>query len=116
MPPKTDRFEMRVEPELLQRIDEWRKEQPDEPSRAQAIRRLAHLGLMRPPARTTGVEERRGGILVVCIRHDGRVVADYSAKEAKDAAAEAAERGDTDLAILLEARAKEAKRHKITEI
>ena len=45
MPPKTARFEMRMEPETLQKVDEWRRKQPDLPSRPEAIRRLVELGL-----------------------------------------------------------------------
>ncbi len=41
----TERFEMRYPPELLVRIDEWRRIQPDLPPRAEAIRRLVELGL-----------------------------------------------------------------------
>ena len=36
---------MRVEPEALARIDDWRRKQTDLPSRAEAIRRLVELGL-----------------------------------------------------------------------
>ena len=31
--------------EIVQLIDQWREEQPDEPGRAKAIRRLVELGL-----------------------------------------------------------------------
>jgi hypothetical protein len=37
---KTERFEMRWDRETLARIDKWRSKHPDEPSRAEAIRRL----------------------------------------------------------------------------
>ena len=42
---KTERFEMRLGVDILQRIDSWRNEQPDQPSRAEAMRRLADAGL-----------------------------------------------------------------------
>jgi hypothetical protein len=42
---KSERFEMRAAPELLSRIDEWRRVQPDLPNRSQAIRRLIETGL-----------------------------------------------------------------------
>jgi uncharacterized protein len=42
---QSERFEMRAAPELLSRIDEWRRHQSDLPSRAEAIRRLIELGL-----------------------------------------------------------------------
>lgn len=35
----------RVQPDLLARIDEWRRAQPDLPSRPEAMRRLAVLAL-----------------------------------------------------------------------
>ena len=37
----------RMQPELLKRLDEWRREQPDLPSRPEALRRLAELALRR---------------------------------------------------------------------
>jgi uncharacterized protein len=42
---KTERFEMRLDVESVERIDEWRRKEPDLPSRAEAIRRLVDLGL-----------------------------------------------------------------------
>ena len=42
---KTERFEMRLHRETLERVDKWRAEQPDLPSRAEAMRRLADVGL-----------------------------------------------------------------------
>ena len=42
---KTERFEMRLDPHMVQRVDDWRAEQPDIPSRAEAMRRLAEAGL-----------------------------------------------------------------------
>jgi hypothetical protein len=41
----TERFEMRFTTELLQQVDEWRRQQPDLPARAKAIRRLIEAGL-----------------------------------------------------------------------
>lgn len=41
----TERFEMRLPPELIARIDDWRRLQPDLPSRAEAIRRLVERAL-----------------------------------------------------------------------
>lgn len=35
----------RLQPELLKRLDEWRRTQPDLPSRPEALRRLAEKGL-----------------------------------------------------------------------
>jgi hypothetical protein len=45
MDEKTERFEMRVPASFLEMIDDWRRIQPDLPSRAAAIRRLVELGL-----------------------------------------------------------------------
>jgi hypothetical protein len=42
---KTLAFQMRVSPEWLATIDDWRRQQPDLPSRAEAIRRLVEKAL-----------------------------------------------------------------------
>ena len=42
---KTERFEMRLDESLLERIDTWRGKQDDLPSRAEAIRRLIEFSL-----------------------------------------------------------------------
>lgn len=47
MASKTERFEMRVDEDILERIDRWRASQDDVPSRAEATRRLIELGLAR---------------------------------------------------------------------
>jgi uncharacterized protein YfbU (UPF0304 family) len=41
----TERFEMRVDSELLERLDVWRASEDDTPSRAEAVRRLMEMGL-----------------------------------------------------------------------
>lgn len=41
----SERFEMRVDSELLERLDQWRRGEDDVPSRAEAIRRLIEAGL-----------------------------------------------------------------------
>lgn len=38
-------FQMRASQEWLRMIDDWRRAQPDLPSRAEAIRRLVEKGL-----------------------------------------------------------------------
>lgn len=43
---KTQPFQMRAAPEWLDSIDNWRRHQPDLPSRAEAIRRLVEKGLL----------------------------------------------------------------------
>jgi uncharacterized protein len=46
MPPtKTERFEMRIDEELLARLDQWRAQEPDVPNRTEAVRRLLEAGL-----------------------------------------------------------------------
>jgi uncharacterized protein YfbU (UPF0304 family) len=45
MSPKSERFEMRLDEETIAKVDEWRSEQGDMPSRAEAMRRLIELGL-----------------------------------------------------------------------
>lgn len=45
MVPKTERFEMRLDPTMLERVDAWRSAQSDLPSRSEAIRRLLETGL-----------------------------------------------------------------------
>ena len=39
-------FQMRASDEWLAKIDDWRRKQPDLPSRAEAIRRLVERGLL----------------------------------------------------------------------
>jgi hypothetical protein len=45
---KTERFEMRLDQGVLDRVDAWRSRQGDLPSRAEAIRRLIEDGLGEP--------------------------------------------------------------------
>jgi len=42
---ESERFEMRISPELLAAVDAWAKAQPDSPSRATAIKRLVAMAL-----------------------------------------------------------------------
>jgi metal-responsive CopG/Arc/MetJ family transcriptional regulator len=42
---KTERIELRAPTDFLKSVDEWRRRQPDLPSRSEAIRRLVELGL-----------------------------------------------------------------------
>ena len=53
---------MRATDSWLYQVDEWRREQPDRPSRGEAIRRLVELCLegkvsSSPPARGAGLLE-----------------------------------------------------------
>jgi hypothetical protein len=45
--PASERFELRVPADWLQKIDDWRRRQSDLPSRAEAIRRLVDEALER---------------------------------------------------------------------
>lgn len=45
MPPKPERFELRIDQEQLARIDAWAEAEDDRPPRAEAVRRLVDLGL-----------------------------------------------------------------------
>lgn len=45
MQAKTERFEMRLDPSILERVDDWRRGENDLPSRSEAIRRLVEVGL-----------------------------------------------------------------------
>lgn len=45
MQAKTERFELRLDEDVLARVDAWRSERDDSPSRAEAIRQLVDAGL-----------------------------------------------------------------------
>jgi hypothetical protein len=42
---KSERFAMWATPAFLQAVDDWRRKQPDLPSRAEAVRRLVEQAL-----------------------------------------------------------------------
>lgn len=44
---KSERFEMRLDEAILDRVDKWRAKQDEIPSRAEAMRRLIEIGLAR---------------------------------------------------------------------
>jgi hypothetical protein len=46
--PKGTTLQMRVSAGYLKSIDEWRRQQPDLPSRSEAIRRLTAIALQGP--------------------------------------------------------------------
>jgi uncharacterized protein len=55
----SERFEMRIDADLLKRLDSWRNGEEDTPSRAESVRRLLEAGLAhdnkgRPPILTDG--------------------------------------------------------------
>jgi hypothetical protein len=43
--PKQTTLQMRVSDSFLKMVDDWRRKQPDLPSRSEAIRRLVELGV-----------------------------------------------------------------------
>ena len=43
---RTERFEMRLDLATIEQLDQWRASQPELPSRAEAVRRLVHAGLV----------------------------------------------------------------------
>lgn len=45
---------VRLQPEMLSELDDWRGGRDDEPSRAEAIRRLIELGLQKGKAKAKG--------------------------------------------------------------
>jgi hypothetical protein len=47
---KSERLEMRVDETFLEKVDDWRRKEPDIPPRAEAVRRLVELGLSYDPA------------------------------------------------------------------
>ncbi len=60
---KTERFEMRLDVELLERVDNWRGDQADVPSRAEAVRRLVQTALA--PSSKTSVKFSDGEKLLL---------------------------------------------------
>lgn len=45
MQARSERFEMRLDPAILDAVDQWREDQADRPSRSEAVRRLVETGL-----------------------------------------------------------------------
>ena len=43
---RTERFEMRLSPDTLEQVDQWRASRPGLPSRAEAVRQLIDVGLL----------------------------------------------------------------------
>lgn len=52
MAAKSERFEMRLDEDILGRVDSWGEKQGDRPSRAEAMRRLLEVGLERSDTET----------------------------------------------------------------
>ena len=56
----SERFEMRYTVDLLRKIDEWRRSQPDLPPRAEAIRRLLDQALATEAQAAPAKRKARG--------------------------------------------------------
>ena len=69
MQQKTERFEMRLDLDTLRRLDDWRADQPDLPSRAAAIRRLVESGLSVDEQRFRPSSGERLIIAMLCDLH-----------------------------------------------
>lgn len=70
MAPMTERFEMRVDEDILDRVDQWRNEQEDLPSRAEAMRRLVEVGLARSGTETKSVKFSDGEKALLIMMRD----------------------------------------------
>lgn len=68
MQAKTERFEMRLDQSILDRLDVWRSRQDDLPSRAEAVRRLMEAGLEQDSPQ--GVRITDGEKLIVSMLRD----------------------------------------------
>ena len=64
----SERFEMRLGEDILARVDNWRSAQDDVPSRAEAMRRLVELGLMRDASEVVKFSD--GEKLLIVIMQD----------------------------------------------
>ncbi len=51
---KTERIELRASAEFLKALDEWRRRQPDLPSRSSAIRQLVEKALAGESSKAAG--------------------------------------------------------------
>lgn len=51
---KTERIELRASAEFLKALDEWRRRQPDLPSRSSAIRQLVEKALAAESGKAAG--------------------------------------------------------------
>jgi uncharacterized protein YfbU (UPF0304 family) len=70
MAQKSERFEMRVDEDTLERVDKWRMKQGDLPSRAEAMRRLVEVGLARGAGASMSVNFTDGEKLLVMMMRD----------------------------------------------
>lgn len=80
----SERFELRLDQNTLDRIDAWRGQQYDVPSRAQAVRRLVENGLAERPTGRPELTFSTGERLIIAMLIDmmkaGKVSGDTSPK------------------------------------
>jgi hypothetical protein len=57
--PKYPQLNIRVDEEFLKRLDAWRREQPDLPTRTEALRRIADQVLIAAAPKTTKRAKRK---------------------------------------------------------
>lgn len=60
----TGRFEMRLDTDTLAKVDDWRTDQPNLPTRSEAMRRLVELGLQQTGPSLFGVPLNDGERLI----------------------------------------------------
>lgn len=70
MAPLTERFEMRLDTDTLAKVDDWRTDQPDLPTRSEAMRRLVELGLQQTGPSRFGVSLSDGERLIIAMLAD----------------------------------------------
>lgn len=70
MATKSERFEMRLDEDTLNRVDQWRGGQADLPSRAEAVRRLIEVGLSRAATKNDSVSFSDGEKLLAIMMRD----------------------------------------------
>jgi uncharacterized protein YfbU (UPF0304 family) len=70
MAPMTERFEMRLDEDILERVDQWREAQEDVLSRAEAMRRLVEVGLARTGSETKAVRFSDGEKALLIMMRD----------------------------------------------
>jgi uncharacterized protein YfbU (UPF0304 family) len=75
---KSERFELRLEQDALDRVDDWRRAQSDLPSRAEAVRRLveAGLGALTPSRRLNPSNVEKLMLYLMCDIHEKIVASD----------------------------------------
>lgn len=79
----TERFEMRMDEDILERVDRWRDAQEGVPSRAEAMRRLIELGLERGGSESVKFTDGEKALLLMVrdiLKHlevDSEVNADF---------------------------------------